>query len=224
MSQGQQHQKPTVVLISLEKSGWFDEMYESLINELEAKANVVEITSSADVTKLFAANETQKTILATDGALFRSENSSLRADAVNFVQNGGTVVFGCDVPSFTSHQEIKDLFSAFSLPWEAGDYHRTVFELNPRVYQVATSELVARYSQKALHLKNVDKDDAKYIPSDSSRIQSWVFDPSSVEDLTQTPAATRTCGGRGGKVGYLGDVNAESATNKAVLAMCGLID
>lgn len=83
----------------------------------------------------------------------------------------------------------------------------------------STAGLVPRYSQKAVYLKNVARADAMYLPAPSSRIQSMVFAWDPVDDLTQTPAAFGRCGN--GLLGFVGDVNAETGTDKVVLAMCG---
>lgn len=107
------------------------------------------------------------------------------------------------------------------MPWESGDYHRTEFSVNNANTSVNTSDLVPRYSQKALHLQNVDSKDAIYLPTASSVTQSAVFQAGPVGDRRQTPAALGKCGA--GLIGYIGDVNAETETDRVVLAMCGLV-
>jgi len=200
---------------------WFDEMYQSLLTELKAKANVTEITEKAAASALFSSDH-KPVVLAADAGLARKESSELVTKAIQFVKDGGTLVFGLQFPSFATPPEIKHLFKAFGIPWESGDYHLTTFDVNTAIKTVKTAGLVRGYSQKALHLSNVEEYEAVYLPMSRSRIQSMVFYPSRVEDLTQTPAAFRDYGK--GKLGYLGDVNAEVETNKVVLAMCGLLD
>lgn len=215
--------RPTnVVLLSLEKTAWFDDMYKSFLNDIKGAASVQEITTEAAATEFLTGANHHIPVIAADAALARKKSTQLRAEAVRFVQDGGIIIFGCDVPSFTTPRELEKLFAAFSLPWKTGDYHRTEFNANKAAQHVNTSGLVPRYSQKALHLGNVEKKDAVYLPTQSSRIQSHVFPPSRIEDLTQTPAAFRVCGK--GWIGYTGDVNAEEETNKVVLAMCGLVE
>lgn len=137
-----------------------------------------------------------------------------------FVQSGGVAVFGCGVPSYTTPDEIHDLFTAFDLPWERRDYHRTTLKLNKAARCINTTGLVQSYSQKALYLSNVGKNDAVYLPTRDSKIQSMVFAPEPIEDLAQTAAAFGRC--QKGWVGYTGDVNAEEGTVPLTLAMCGL--
>jgi len=136
------------------------------------------------------------------------------------VQSGGVAVFGCGVPSYTTPDEIHDLFTAFDLPWERRDYHRTTLKLNKAARYINTTGLVQSYSQKALYLSNVGKNDAVYLPTRDSKIQSMVFAPEPIEDLAQTAAAFGRC--QKGWVGYTGDVNAEEGTVPLTLAMCGL--
>lgn len=133
---------------------------------------------------------------------------------------GGTLIFGGVFSSFSRPSDIKNMFTTLGLRWESGDYHRTTCTVNPAMAQVNIRDLVQSYSQKALHLKNVRSSDAIYLPSSDSRIQSMVFAPDQVDDHSQTPAAFGPAGR--GKVGYLGDVNAEDGTTNVLLAMCGV--
>jgi hypothetical protein len=123
-------------------------------------------------------------------------------------------------PSFAPPPDLDRLFNSLGLPWQSGSYHRTDFRVNPDMKHIDTSGLVPSYSQKALHVKHVARDDAIYLPSESSRIQSAVFPPDKIEDLTESPAVFGTVGR--GKVGYLGDVNGEVETDPVVVAMCGI--
>lgn len=132
------------------------------------------------------------------------------------------MIFGIGFSCFTRPSEVKDLFSAFHLPYEAGDYHRTAFDFNGGSDNIGAVSLPQSYSQKALHLKNVEKKHAVYVSTGSSRIQSLVFGPAKIEDLTQTPTAFQAYGS--GKLGYLGDVNMEEETQQVLLAMCGLLE
>ena len=224
MFQPQQSSRPTIILLSLEQEPWLDEMYSSLLTSLKAEAEVTQITDAVAASDLFKSTSTPpQAVIATDGALTKKKYANQTYQAVKFVREGGaTLVFGLHFPSFSRPSDIKDLFKAFHLPWESGDYHRTDFDVNASMQLIGTTSLVPRYSQKALHVKNVKREDAVYLPSASSRIQSRVFAPEAVGDLTQTPAALTKCGS--GRVGYLGDVNAEVETDKVVLAMCGLLD
>ena len=59
-----------------------------------------------------------------------------------------------------------------------------------------------------------------YIPTHHSQIESLVWAPMPVDDLTQSPTVFQTYGK--GHVGFLGDVNSEMGTTKAIFALCRL--
>jgi hypothetical protein len=221
MAQAEAGSRPKVILLSLQSQLEWQEVFETLLNKVKAKADIEEVTSATEATALLTGNRRPSVVIATDGALTRRKFSKQQTEAIQYVQDGGTLIFGLGFPSFTKPSEYKDLFKALSLPWEAGEYFRSVFDLNGAAEQIGTVSLPPRYSQKALHLKNVEKKHAVYLPSASSHIQSAVFPPDPIADLTQTPTAFRQYGS--GKLGYLGDVNMEEETHQVVLAMCGLI-
>lgn len=201
------------------KQPYFDEMYEHDLQALNSKANVKEITDPTEASTLLS-GDSRPIIYATDAALTEPEYSRQRAAAINFVQNGGIIIFGGQFSGRASPPKFKELFAEFSLPWKFGDYHRTVVDLNASMHQLRHAGLATRYSQKAVHLASVAREDTLYLPSAASRIQSMVFAPDPIDDLTQTPAAFGSFGR--GKVGYIGDVNGEHETTCVLLAMCGL--
>ncbi|KAF8917226.1 hypothetical protein CPB85DRAFT_216996 [Mucidula mucida] len=86
---------------------------------------------------------------------------------------------------------------------------------------VSRDGLTASYSAKSFSIRNVPPAHALYRPSSSSVIESLVFPEDFFPvDLQETVAAfTRF---EKGCVGYTGDVNAETDTTKAHLAMIGL--
>ncbi|KXS98106.1 hypothetical protein AC579_9001 [Pseudocercospora musae] len=211
--------RPRVVLLQLQKESFFDDQYARLLQVLKAKAEVDTITSRSAASALFN-SKYRPVVLATDQALTESKNSTLGEEARQFVRSGGTLIFCCHFPTYSQPSDVDELFSRFDLPWECGDYHRTEHSINDYMAHVETTGLTSHYSQKALHLQNVDRSDAVYLPSNTSHIESSVFPLSPIEDLSQTPAAFAACGR--GKVGFLGDLNAEDATHNVVLAMCGL--
>ena len=220
MAQAEAGSRPKIFLLSLQSMLDWQEVYEVFIGKMKAKADVQEIKNAKEASALLTGEPKPNVIIATDGALTRRKFSKQRTEAIQFVQDGGTLIFGLGFPSFTKPSEYGDLFSAFDIPWRAGEYHRTEFDLNATAESIASVALPPGYSQKALHLKNVERKDAIYLPSSSSRIQSAVFPPDPIQDLTQTPTAFRQYGS--GKLGYVGDVNMEEETQQVLLAMCGL--
>jgi len=142
---------------------------------------------------------------------------TLAEQAAGYVQAGGKLIFMGTFSSTARVCDVGPLFAHFDLPWDAGDYHRADFTVNPNVESVDTSGLVASYSQKALHLKNVPSNTAVYLSSGVS--YSPVFGVNAV-NRAQSPAVFGTCGS--GRLGYIGDVNYEAPTTPLLLAMCGL--
>ncbi|KAK1023810.1 hypothetical protein LTS16_024566 [Friedmanniomyces endolithicus] len=217
--------RPKIVLLSLAKQPWFDESYTPLLSLLKSKADVTEATDRDEAYDLLTlANPTATIpaiILATDQALTEPKYTTLQRKAADYVRHhGSTLIFMALFSSFARPPNIKTPFQAFGLPWVSGDYHRTDFLVNTAAMHVSTQGLVPSYSQKALHLANVERGDVVYLPSAASRTRSMVFAPHAV-DTAQTPAVLGACGR--GKVGYTGDVNHEEPTNLVVLAMCGLL-
>lgn len=216
--------KPHLTLLSLEKEPWLEETYGPLFQSLKAKADVTEITTAHTFSD-GPQRSGQLLILATDAALTTNDFRSQLDAAVKRVRDdGATLIFGCVFSSFARPPEIGPCFAAFGLPWESGDYHRTDFSVNNACASLppeVKDRLVPRYSQKALHLRNVRPEDAVYLPTASSVTLSAVFVPGPVGDRSQTPAAFARVGK--GWVGYLGDVNAEEGNEAVVMAMLGLL-
>lgn len=100
---------------------------------------------------------------------------------------------------------------------------RTTLVLNKRAvgYTVAT-KLLPQYSQKAVFLKNVTSEQAWYVTDEDSVVESAVFHPDSANKTGESPVVLGRVGE--GKLGYVGDVNAEKGSDAAILAMCGLYE
>lgn len=114
--------KPTVVLLSLEKEPWLDEMYESLFTALKAKAHVSEVTTAKAADELFAATNKPDVVLATDAALTCADGEfrAQRDAAIKYVREaGGTLVFGGVFPSFGRPPDIKTMFPLLGWPGRA---------------------------------------------------------------------------------------------------------
>ncbi|KJZ75101.1 hypothetical protein HIM_05587 [Hirsutella minnesotensis 3608] len=120
------------------------------------------------------------------------------------------------VPSFVQPDSVKSFFSRAGLPWGVGSYHRTTFALNQSAVGVDNAQkLPQRYTQKAVFVNNVAPEDMWYNTEDDS------VPPTSGKVAGETAVALAKVGE--GKLGYVGDVNAEDGSNAVVLAMCGLL-
>lgn len=156
-------------------------------------------------------------VLVTDAALANEAANAPVWDAIlAYVRRGGTAV-------------VMGHFSTFAyrdrgLPWESGAYHRTKTVLNrsaPTLEPEAAARLPRGYSQKAHSVDKVAPGDIWYGSAPDSVVQSVVFPPDNAHRPGQAAAALARVGE--GRLGYLGDVNAEPESNAVVLAMCGLL-
>jgi hypothetical protein len=73
---------------------------------------------------------------------------------------------------------------------------------------------------KAVHVEGIKAEEAVYAPTDDSRIQSHVFAPTKITNLSAAPVVYTQIGS--GFLGYIGDVNAEEETTSVILAMLRL--
>jgi hypothetical protein len=212
--------KPLIVILTLDKPEFFNDMYEGFVRQLNTKAEFRQVNTPDEARSAFNGHPKPAAILSADESLTVSTRITLVHDALSYVRSGGILVFMGLFSSFARPSDIKTLFSRLDLPWASGDYHRSTFKLNREMTHFNKNALAASYSQKALHLANVKFDDAVYLSTDESVVESIVFGPRRVSDRTQTPAAFTKVGE--GRVGYVGDVNNEDETTPLVFGMCGL--
>jgi hypothetical protein len=213
--------KPLIVILALDKADFYNDLHTDFNNLLKTHADVEYATTPDEVRAFFNRSVKPAAILSADESLTISTRLTLAQEAASYARSGGTLIFMGIFSSFTRPSDMELLFSKFDLPWAAGDYHRTTCALNPAMKLLDKSGMASSYSQKALHVKNVEHGDAVYLPSSESHTESAVFPPRAVSDRTQAPAAFARVGA--GKVGYVGDVNNESDTTTVVVRMCGLV-
>ncbi|PPJ58843.1 hypothetical protein CBER1_08510 [Cercospora berteroae] len=209
---------PTIIVLQLQEqllTSW-SEMYTPFINKLQAKSNVQMISTVEEAGNALQSTPPPAAVWATDKALTEPEFRQLKDQAAVYVRNGGTIVFGARFSGSDA------LFSDFSLPWRLDGYYRSTFHLNAAMTSVRKTGLAPSYSQKAHHLTNVQHEDTLYLPSHSSRPHPRVFFDPSVDWLRHTPVALGSFGE--GKVGYMGDINAEVDSENVLLALLGLSD
>ncbi|KAI9716442.1 MAG: hypothetical protein M1812_005337 [Candelaria pacifica] len=215
--------RPTIFLLALDQQSFWDELYSNLVDSLAAKATIKRAVKPQPALT-YLTNNTPSAIIVTDPAIVKSKatTNAVRDKVIEYARGGGIVVLATLFSSFVRPDDLSNWFrTSWDLPWESGDYHRTTVHLDSecRMRQLNQTVLPEEYSQKAVFLKNVAKDDAVYLPSANSRIESMVFAPSPVE-CEQTPVVFAKIGE--GWLGYIGDVNNESGSQAVVLAMCGL--
>lgn len=217
-------EKPEILFLSLAFRSFLDEIYSSLIDDLDRHAHLKRAKAAGGAIRYLEANN-PKAILVTDEGLTKAKNRPVLDKVVSYLLNGGLVIIGLHFPSFTAMDVFDKFFGkAFGLPWVHGDYHRTDFQFNPSSTlppNVASASLPAPFSMKVLHVKNARPEEKIFIPVPEAMTQSHVFPPSYVD---QTQAAVVGAKVRDGYMAYIGDVNGEQGSNKVILSLCGLGD
>lgn len=212
--------KPRVVLISLNYESFFDELYHDLLTELGSKADLQHAKTAESTVRLLSEQPHPSATLITDEALTNNENTDVWEAVLKYVRQGGTSVVMGHFSSSVKPARIKPFFAKAGLQWEAGSYHRTTLVLNQEaVGSSLAAVLPAKYSQKAVFVKNVADTDAWYHSDENSVNESQVFGPTSANIVGETPVVLTHVGA--GKLGYIGDVNAEKGSDAVILAMCG---
>ncbi|KAI6082227.1 hypothetical protein F4821DRAFT_218298 [Hypoxylon rubiginosum] len=214
--------KPLILLVSLNLLSFFDETYASLLTQLSSKATVKRIKKQDSVIRLLSEGPRPSAVLVTDEALTREENSGAWEAVLQYVRQGGTSVVMGHYSSFVQPDDIKPFFAKAGLPWKSASYQRTTLVLNREaVGDSLAACLPPRYSQKALSVDNVARADAWYVTDEDSVVESMVFAPTSANVVGESPVVFARVGD--GKLGYIGDVNAEEGSTTVVLAMCRLL-
>lgn len=215
--------KPVVMLLALENDGMFSDHHTPLYNSVRAKSKLVKAISAKDALLHLASSELSAVFIP-DAGITKRQNGTVLAKLVEFAKSGGSVVVGASFSSFVRPTDLNTFFhKSWGLSWKGGSYHRTTFSLN-KSHPLAKSNpsLLKSFSIKALHVKGITPGTAVYTPTEDSRLQSMVWAPEKITDLSESPVVhTRI---EKGYFGYVGDVNGEEGSVKATLAMLGLLD
>lgn len=214
--------KPRIVLVSLNRQSFFDNMYSSFLGELGSKAAMQRVSKPNSAIRMLSEQPPPSAVLVTDEALAAyKENRHVWEAVLQYVRQGGTAIVMGHFSSFTRPAKIKPFFAKAGLPWEAGKYLRTTLKLNQSAVGPSVAGTLPReYSQKAVFLRNVAPAHTWYYSDDNSVVESLVFSPTPANVEGETPVALTNIGD--GKLGYVGDVNTEEGSTAVILAMCGL--
>nr|POF24727.1 hypothetical protein CFP56_71702 [Quercus suber] len=219
---GPERPRPTIVILALDDMTFYEDTQAAFLTRLHTHADVEKTSTPDAVRAALQRRPAPAVVLAVDASLTASTRRTLVLDVLSYVRRGGVLLFAGLFASFAPPPDVDALFAALGLPWAAGEYHRTTFQLNPSTHGLlATGGLPQRYSQKALHLAHVAPHDALYLPAEDAEIEVFGQRSGPIGDRTQTPAAFAELGE--GRVGYLGDVNSEEETKLVALAMCGFL-
>ncbi len=194
------------------------------LSGIQSKAEFQQTEDAASALRLLRQEPTPSAVLVTDQALTLPEHSALWDAVLDYVRTGGTAVVTCFFSSFVLPDNMKPFFARAGLNWARGSYHRTTLTVNKRTADAANvnaQKMPVSYSQKALFASHVASGDMLYTTDKEPVVQSTVFAPTSAHVTGETAVALAKVGS--GKLGYVGDVNAEDGSHIVVLAICGLL-
>ncbi|KAI1382466.1 hypothetical protein F4677DRAFT_401966 [Hypoxylon crocopeplum] len=212
---------PRVLLISLNFRPIFDNMYDPLLAKIRSKATIQRAKKATSAIRLVLEEPRPVAVLITDEAITTTQNSAVWDTVLGYVRQGGTSVVMGHFPGFVTPNYVGPFFAKARLQWRSGSYYRSAFALNQFVPdQDLVAQLPHQYSQKAVLVRDVTPSEAWYLTVDISIIQAQAFGPNSDQVVRETPVAFAHIGE--GKLGYVGDVNAEEGSNTVILVMCGL--
>ncbi|PIL32504.1 hypothetical protein GSI_05207 [Ganoderma sinense ZZ0214-1] len=215
---------PRVFILSLQRRK-FQEDHSQVFSGLirNASINIIHDTDTAAAT-LSASPSLGDVVLVADGAILQHAHTALLYKLIHFAHEGATVVLAMDFYAELTPANARTFFGRWGLPWDAGDYLRTTFVLNPMSLPspLSASALQPDYSMKAVVLKGVPRAAAVYLPGNDSHIESHVFAPTPIRgaEAQMTPAAFARVGR--GYLGYVGDVNGEQGSTRLTIEMCGV--
>ncbi|CAD6445019.1 7b7a30aa-ac15-4fb9-9d5f-cf1dc3944848 [Sclerotinia trifoliorum] len=205
----------SILLISLAKESWFDEVYASVLGKLRSKAAVKEVTEGASAVKHVEKSiHKYSVIIVTDTAIMEPQYFTINEHLVHYVNSGGTLIFGFLMPSFADPHTFDCYFRKIwgPLNWKSGNYIRDTYKPNSQTNLPPHFQgQLKSYSMKAVSLENVKPEDRVYCGGGRQ----------------QSPAifakyGSGSNGSKQGHVGWLGDVNMEEGMTALLLAMCGL--
>ncbi|OBZ73326.1 hypothetical protein A0H81_07173 [Grifola frondosa] len=211
------HRKCTILLISLLKESWIDEVYSQLYSGLHKNAIVHEAKGIKAANKFLSASPPPDAVLVTDAAIQERKHAALLEHLVEYVRVGGRVVL---CVQFSNHFEPKhapSFFQHWGMPWDIGSYHRTTFALNPTgapSRSPAGALPVIQHEDAAL--EECPERGGSVCPDGLilRRVTSIRTRPDHGRGLHEYPAVFARLGS--GFLGYVGDVNGEQPTIRLV--------
>ncbi|TAQ87603.1 hypothetical protein B7494_g4057 [Chlorociboria aeruginascens] len=213
---------PSILLLSLDKQPYFDDMYSHFLATIRAHAAIIEASSPDTALEYISLARNLVAIICTDAAISQpplpsplsikstTPMSTLQTTLVNYVKSGGTMIMGCMFSSFAKPEEFRGYMGReWGLGWRFGDYTREVYGLNPavneRVRDTRWFQTVKGYSMKAVSLKGVQEQGRVYL-----------------HDGGESPVVLAPVGR--GWLGWVGDVNAEEGTSELMVGMVGQLE
>lgn len=210
---------PWVGFLALDNAEEVIRAYRKLIVLLRTRTVLRRISTSRLASHAFTSDDRPFAILCVDQTLATQtpERQNLLAEASNYVREGGILVFvGLFVATPGKARDINDLFNNFSLPWRRSDHRFSNQTLNAHMTQFDTSGLTTHYDAAAVHLANVESQDAVYRPNCDAPPGSTPAD----RQANRAMAAFRKH--VEGAIGFVGAPAIGHETADLIIAMCGL--
>ncbi|KAF9892330.1 hypothetical protein FE257_002107 [Aspergillus nanangensis] len=172
-----------------------DAIYPTLIKSLLEVAHITRAKSATAALRTID-ETTFKAIIITDGGLAESnqETREVIAKIKSYIENGGLAIVGLHFAGSVDLGQFGDFWRAFGLSWKRGSYHRSTFRLNPSgplPESIAPSLLPEPYSMKVLHIKNAERHERLFVPTEDAVVQSLVSSPTHVDQAQTAVAGAR---------------------------------
>ncbi|EEU43775.1 uncharacterized protein NECHADRAFT_82905 [Fusarium vanettenii 77-13-4] len=194
---------PRMLVFCLEYEDLFDSCFGSLVAEIKPKAKMERASTLEAALAILGGKSPPDIILVADGGITRQKE--VRRVVIDHLREGARVVLAGCFSSMVGGDEFNYFFSEAGLRWQRGSYHRaTVTFRSAYLDNKLMNHLTPSYIQKALFVSNIRKEHV------------WYAEPG----VPNEAAVAWACVGLG-RLGYIGDVNGEEASNKVVLGLCG---
>ena len=213
-----------ILIVSLEKEDYTDEIYAQFYQALQKNATLTEVKQPRAVHAKLSTTPRPNAVILSDPALAHTKHQKLLTTLIDYVRAGGTAVAALQFSTHLKPAQTRPFFARWGVPWERGAYYRMTTALNSAGVPAPPRKdaLLPAVSAKALNVKNAPREHAVYLPTAQSHVESHVYAPDPVTGAMaqESPAVwTRV---REGYLGYVGDVNGEQGSTRLILEMCGV--
>lgn len=216
---------PIILVLSLEKESWHSEMTGRLHTLIRSRAKLVEAETKQAA---YAALSTGiNAVLVSDAGITKRKHRELANALVAYTKDGGTVLLGCLMSSFSTPPDFNRMMSSvWSLPWRSGSYSREDSPLNEaastdRIRGVGLPKMI---NVKAVYLQHVSAEDKIYARGERitpRTMTQQLLEQYEEEDKSGQAAVAFGSVGKG-YLGWIGDVNSEEELDPVYLALLGL--
>lgn len=213
-------EKPRILIIALDKVEEFDDMYSHMVDALSETSRLQRTSRAATVIRILK-EDPPAAVLVVDPGVVKSSNKFAFKAIREYIAQGGTTVFAAYFVSMISPAEMNRMWQRFDLSWHYGDFHRTDTGRWSKHMKMPKT-LPLAYSQKAVHLQSVHYNTAIWTYRTVPGFEPSLDAPSTKRTHTKQCAAVLFPYGAG-RLGYVGDVNAEQDSTAVIGHMCGVL-